>query len=313
MAQLNAIIDQLLTQASSMLNPAEFGVICEQLMPTVGVEQTSGKLAKYGTSHLRIENSLKSGRGKYRRVEAISRSTTSYQIEGHGLEDIVTKEDYKNVVKPYDAEEDTTIGLSSMLLLEKEKLWADTLTSTSVITQTSTLSGTAQFSDYLNSDPIAKFAAARSAIKSGCGLPPDTAVMSWEVFNQLRFHPQILDSLGYKYARPGGLLESELAVAMGVKRVLVAMSSYESANEGQTSSLASIWGKHLVMGVFPEKAQVRQTSVGYKVQYNGDTPRKVYKTPSTNPPNATLIIVEDEYDLLVSNANAAYLYKSVIA
>jgi hypothetical protein len=100
---------------------------------------------------------------------------------------------------------------------------------------------------------------------------------------------------------------------MGVKRVLVAMSTYESAVEGQTSSLAAIWGKHIVFGVFPDSAKVRQVSVGYRVQFNGNTPRKVYKSPSFNPPNATLILVEDDYDLLVSNAAAAYLYKSVIA
>jgi hypothetical protein len=80
---------------------------------SIGVNQSSGLLGKYGTSHLRIENSRKAGRGAYRRVEAITRSTTQFLIEGHGLEGMVTKEDYKNVLDPFNAERDETMGLTT--------------------------------------------------------------------------------------------------------------------------------------------------------------------------------------------------------
>lgn len=309
--QLTASVDQLLSEASSMLLPQ--GLVCEALLPKVGVMQSSGKLAKYGNGHLRIENSEKGGRGKFRTVEAISRSTSSYLVEEHGLEDIVTASDYRNVMKPYDAELDVVVGLSSMLMLEKEKLWGDTLTSTSIVTNYTTLSGTAQFSDFNNSDPVSKFATARSTIRSNCGLPPDSAVMDWAVFNQLRFHPQILDSLGFNKARPGGLTVDELAVAMGVKRVLISQAVYNSAKEGQTDSLAAVWGKHIVFGVFPENPSLRQVSVGYNIGYADKVPNQVYKYPSLNPPNGTYVLVENNYDILIHNAGAAYCIRSAIA
>jgi hypothetical protein len=311
MSQMKAMIDQLLSNVSSMIQAK--GTICEQMLPSIKASQTSGKLAKYGNSHLRIEKSLKGGRGTYRRVEAITRSTTDFSMEGHGLEGIVTREDYRNVLEPFKAEEDETTGITSMLLLEKEKTLADTLTSTSIVTQNTTLSGGSQFSDYLNSDPIAIFAAARAAIRSGCGEVPNVAAMDWAVFNKLRFHPQMLDALGYKQARPGGLKADELAVALDVEKIFIAQCVYNSAKEGQTDSLSAVWGKHVVMGVLPEKAAPYQVSGAYLVQPEGSTPRKVYKQDAFNPPGSKLILVEDEYDMLVSTVGALYLVKDAIA
>lgn len=311
MSQMKAIQDELLTEASSAYIPS--GYISEMLLPAVNVKLSTGKLGKYGTSHLRIENTVKAGRGKYRRVEPIVRLTDSYQIEGHGLEGLVTEDDYDNVQKPFDAEQDEALGLTSLIWLEKEFSVASTLTNPSVITQNTTLSGTSQYSDYDNSNPIQDFATARSAVKAGCGALANLAAMSWEVYNILRYHPQILDALGFKYTKPGGLSLDDLASAMGVGKILLGEAMYESAKEGQTSALAPCWGKHIVFGVFPERAQVRQVSVGYMVRKSGQAPRRVFKWDVNNPPNATAILCDDSYDAFISNANAAYLIEDAIA
>ena len=125
MAQMTAIVDKLLTQASSMYVPENY--ISESILPLVTVQQKTGKLAKYGTNHLRIESSLVGGRGEYRRVESVVRSTGSYSVDSYGLEDVVTPDDYSNVEVPYDAELDVVMGLSTLLWLKKEKSLADTL------------------------------------------------------------------------------------------------------------------------------------------------------------------------------------------
>lgn len=311
MTQMKAQVDKLLTDASSAYIPKEF--VCEQILPTIQSAQYSGLLGKWGTAHLRIENSVKGGRGKFRRVDTQARSTTQFLIEGHGLEGFVSKEDYRNVEQPFDAERDEIIGLSTMLWLEKEKLLADTLTSTSIITQNTTLSGGSQFSDYNNSDPVGVFSDARAAVLAGCGSMPNLAVLDILVWNKIRFHPAMLDALGYKFDRPGGLKESELASVLGVDKVLIAKARYESAKEGQTSSLQPVWGKHIVFACAPEKAEIMQTSVGYMMRLTGSSPRKVYKEPNFNPPGSTSVLVEDEYDMLISNALAAYVAKNVIA
>lgn len=311
MSQNVAIVDKLLTNASSMYQPE--GFISESLFPVVKVTQTTGKLAKYTGQHLRVESSVVAGRGAFRRVEAIVRSNSTYSVDRHGLESLITKDDYRNVEKPYDAELDEVMGLTNQLFVEKEIVLATALSDTSVITQTVTLSGTSQFNDYDNSDPLARFSTARLTVKTGSGMFPNCAWMDSYTMNYLRFHPQMLDNLGYKYARSGGLSDDELARALMVKKVLVSDVSYNSAAEGQTDTLASAWGKHIWFGVCPDTAQVRQLSAGYRLEMAGEQPRQVTKYSVNNPPGSTGITCEDSYGFLIANATAIYLIKDAVA
>lgn len=311
MSQQKAIIDKLLTNVSSAYIPE--GFISEAIFPTVDSMQKTGKLAKYGTDHLRVEQTVIGGGGKYARIATQVRSNTSYSIEGHGLEGLVTEDDYSNVEKPYDAEADESLGITTTIMVGKEKGLADTLADTSVLTQNTTLSGTSQWSDYGNSDPVDDFLTGRQAVKDGCGFPPDLAIMSWEVAEQLRYHPGLLDALGFKDNRPGGLNDQELASVLKVKRVLIGIASYESANKGQTSSLAAIWGKHLIFAKMPAKAMKYQTSLGYCFKLKGRKARRVFKWSVNNPPNSKAILVDDHYDYAITNVGAGYLIKDAVA
>lgn len=311
-SQNRAIVDKLLTNVSNMKKAQ--GHICEILLPPVPVKQRTGKLAKYGQNHLRIVNSIKRGRGKYRQVEAVIREQTSYEIEGHGLEGMVTREDYENVEAPYNAERDEVNAITSILLQEKEYILSQALANTSVITQNVTLSGEDQFSDYNNSDPVAVFAVAREAVRAGCGLYPNKAWMDKAVWNKLRFHPQILDALGFKFARPGGLSKDEMAIALGVDEVIIAEAIYQSANEGQSNAaLAPLWGKHVWFGYIPAAADVEQVSLGYRLMFAGKPARNVTKWAINNPTGATAVLVEDEYDFFLTDVGAVYMIKDAIA
>lgn len=310
-SQNRAIVDKLLSNVSSAYMPQ--GLVGDKLLPFIGVKQSSGLLGKYGTRHLAIENSVKVGKSKYRQVEPIVRTSTSYLIRGHGLEGIVTKDDYRNVESPFKAEQDETMGLTNMIMLEKEKILADALTSTSVLTQNATLSGTDQWSDYSNSRPMEKVSDCRMTIADKIGILPNKIVCDMKVAEKLRYHPQLLDALGFKYARPGGLSDSELASAFNVDQFIVAQGRYESANEGASSSMAPIWGKDMVIMYSPNSAQPYQASLGYRLGFEGQDQRKVYKYAINNPPESTGILVEDEYQHLVSDVNCGYLLKAVIA
>ena len=311
MSQMKAIVDQMLTGVSSGYQPK--GFICEQLLPPVPVDRSTGKLAKYGKSHMRVETSFIGGRGKARQVEAIVRSQAGYELENHALETMVTEQDYENVQDPYNAEQDEIMGVTNILWTEKEKVLADALSSTSVMTQNTTLSGGSQFSDRDNSDPIGVSLTASNAILDGCGMLMDTMWCDIKVANALRFHPQLLSSLGFKEARPGGLNDQELARAFGVQKILISNVRYNSAAEGQADVLASVWGKHLWFGVVPDSATVWQTSLGYRLFKRGSTARQVTRWALNNPDGANAFLVKDRYQFLLSDVTAGYLVKDAIA
>lgn len=311
MSQLKSLQDRLLSGVSNMLVPE--GYVSESFLPLILAKEKTGKLGKYGKAHMRIEHDMVGGRGKYRFVEPITRSTNSFDIVSHGLVGQVTEDDYANVYEPFDAEKDEVMGLTSLLWLSKEKALADTLTSTSVITQNTTLSGTSQWSDFANSDPLDDLSTARATIRAACGLPPNTAIMDWAVANKLAYSPQILDALGFTQNRAGQLSEAELAKAMGVERLLIAKAVYNSAAEGQSDSVAAVWGKHVVLAYVPASAGKYQQSLGYRVQLAGRPSRRVFKSPLSNPPNSTEITCDDSYDFLVSDVTCGYLIKDAIA
>lgn len=309
--QMKGLIDTLLSDVSSGYQPK--GCVADLLFPALKFAQYTGKLGGYGKGHLRIENTVIGGKGKYRQVESITRTTQGFEIEGHGLSGMVTKHDYKNVTDPFDAEKDEVNGLSSILMLEKEYGLASALSNTAVLTQNTTLSGTSQLNDFTNSNPVNVFLAAKQSVRDGCGDVPNLAVMDWSVAETLRYHPQFLDMLGYKFAKPGGLTNEEIAKAIGVQKVLVPDAKYNSAKEGQAAVLTNVWGKHIILAVVPDRSEKWQISLGYNIRLDGSAPRKVYKQSLFNPPGAVEILVEDEYDLLIADASAGYLIKNAIA
>jgi hypothetical protein len=56
-------------------------------------------------------------------VEAITRSTDSFSIEGHGLEGMVSADDYRNVQLPFKAEEDETLASPPCFIWKKKSSW----------------------------------------------------------------------------------------------------------------------------------------------------------------------------------------------
>lgn len=311
MTQMKGIVDPLLSNVSNGYFPE--GTVSEKLFPSLKFSQYTGKLGGYGKSHLRIVNSVAGGKGKYRRVETIVRTTQNFEIEGHGLEGLVTKQDYKNVIDPFDAEKDEVMGVSTVLLLEKEKALADVLGSTSILTQNQTLVGAAQWNDYANSSVSSVVNAAKKAVRDGSGAVANTAILEYAVAEVLRYHPEILDLLGFKYSRPGGLTDSELAKAFGLEKIIIPNCMYNSSKDGQADVMTTVWGKNMVVAHIPASAAKYQISLGYYIRLDDGSPRKVYKQATFNPPGSTEILVEDEYDMLISDVTAAYLIKDAIA
>ncbi|MBF0300595.1 MAG: hypothetical protein HQK51_17915 [Oligoflexia bacterium] len=310
MSQTTSIVNQLLTNVSNISLPDKF--IAESILPSLKVKQTTGLIGSYGNNHLRIVNTIMGGKGKAPTYESITREGQFYKIDNHGLENLVTKSDYDNVENPFDAEQDETIGLTTVLQVGKEKAMASNLTNSDLIKQNTKLADKEKFSNYKESEPLDVFRIAQSSLKKGCGLPPNKAIMSWEVFNALSYSPKILTALGYTQARAGTLSEDELAKAMKVEKLFIATSFYNASDKGTPDSLEPIWPNDIIFYYAPDTAGKYQVSLGYYITRIGDTPRKVYKYPENNPPESNRILVTDDYGISLTNVSAAYLIKGAI-
>jgi len=309
--QNNALVSKLLTNVSNKFSPNNY--ISERILPTIKVIQTSGKLGGYKNEHLRIGTYIHSGDGPYPKVKLNNRKDQDYSLDKHALSGTVTEEDFKNVEAPFDAQKDETDDLTDLLWIEKEFGLATTLGDDTIYSSGHkvTLSGTDQYNDLANSTPLTDAIAARQAIASDTGTRPNIAIMNMEVFENLAINPSILDSLGYKDNRPGGLEMGELARAFKVDQIIIGEARANFAKQGQPDSLLPLWGKHVIFAVAPKSVAKRQVSLGYRIQTT--TPRRVKVNNIDNPPNSIEVLIDDWYEQLIANIDAAYLIKEAIA
>ena len=311
MSQMKAIVDKLLTNVSNAYIPT--GYISEAALPTLSVKQKTGKIGKYGNNHIRLVNAKMGGRGQARRFEPIIRDSDLYSIESHGLEGMVTEDDFDNVEEPFDAESDETTGLTSTLWTAKEHAFSSVVTDPGTITQNvDIVTATDKFTDYTNSKPLDVFRDAQNAVLDGCGTMPNRAIISQKMLNVLKYHPAILRTLGYSDNRAGTLQLSEIAHAMGVEILHVGDASYNASKLGEADSLTQLWGNHIVFYHAPKTAAKYQQSFGYYMTLKGRGSRRVYKYNVNNPPNAKGIIVQDDYVFALTNAKCAYLIQNAI-
>jgi hypothetical protein len=310
-SQMKAQVDKLLTNVSLQV-PSQ-GLVADEVLPKLVVDQYTGLIGKYGEEHLRAENDLGGGRHEFRRVDPIDyKAGHGYSIEDHGLEDLVTKRDLKNIEDPFDAESDKVTGLTQKVMISKEIKIASLMTNTSILTKNVTLSGTSQFSDYNNSKPLTVFKNAHQSHITELGIMANTAVMSLSTFNTLKYHPEILEKLGFNNVRAGLITKEELARAMDIDNLLIAQGIVNNAKKGQSKTIGSIWGKDIVFYFKPQGPAKGQISLGYKLNLRGEESRQVRKYYIDNP-GATAIIVEESYDYQITMPEAGYLIKNAIA
>lgn len=312
MTQTRALVDKLLTNVS--LGYAPTGHIAEVALPNLQVDEMTGLIGKYTNAHLRVENTQMGGRSEARRVEAIKYDVTQgYVVEEHGLEDIVTPADVRNIPDPFQAESDKVLGLTQLLKVRKEKAFNALVTDSAVITNNVTLAGNDQWSAYATSKPITDVKTARTAVKLACGFFPNRAIISSRAVETLSYHPEVIQNLGFNYEKAGALTYEDVKKFFKVDMLHVGDVQYDTAVEGLAESMTEMWGAEVIFYYAPATANKFQKSLGYYLTLRGQGGMKVYKSAINNPPDSTSIIVKDDYGYKLTDTKCAYLIKGAIA
>lgn len=311
MAQTRALVDKLLTNVS--LGYAPTGHIAEVALPNLQVDEMTGLIGKYTNAHLKLENTKMGGRAQAKRVESIKYDTSAgYEVEEHGLEDVVTPADLRNIPDPFQAESDKVLGLTQLLKVRKEKAFADLVSNPAVITNGVTLAGGQKWSAYTTSTPIEDVKSARTAIKLACGFFPNRAIISSRAVETLSYHPSVITNLGFNYEKAGALTYEDVKKFFKVDMLHVGDVQYDTAVEGLAESMNEMWGVDVVFYYAPTTSSKFQKSLGYYLTLRGEGGMKVYKYDIDNPPNSTGIIVKDDYGFKLTDTSCAYLIQDVI-
>lgn len=301
-------VDPVLTDISlGYQNPS---YIAGLLLPTVKVAKQSGKHFVYDKGMFRAETALRGPGARSKEVTHNLTTGLTYYCEDHALKEFVPDEDVDNAVEGVDPYADATENVTEKLLVEKEIEAASILTNSSVITQYSALSGTSQW-DNSNSDPIVAVRTAANTIRGSVMVKPNTLMLSQSVRDKLIDHPAIIDR--FKFVQGGIITDEMLARAFDVERVIIGAAQKNSAVEGQTDSMADIWGKNALLTYINPRLGQKIVTLGVTYQWKQKQVERLNGTDERDRRGQYVRVGDDYRDAELVAAGAAYLFQTAIA
>lgn len=296
-------IDSALSQISVAYRNEQY--IGEQIFPMVQVQKKSDYYWIFPASAWQRNDVAVRAPGSRAARADYTLTTASYVALTYALAHAIPDEVRANADSALRPDVDGAEYVSDALIRWKEKKIADMTTGGSGAWVYSTTPGTAWTSD--TSDPWGDIDSAVNGVVSTIGAVPNVAVMSWDVWRNLRQHPDFLDRV--KYTRPTGRVEPEdLRSWFGFDKVLIGTSLIDSAQEGATASVSYIWGDQFWCGYVPSAPSLRTPAAGYVLQWQ---PREVRRYREEQE-HQDIIECQESYAVVKSASEAgAVLYNCV--
>ncbi len=310
MPSLNQLhVDEALTQISIAYRNQAF--VAEEVLPVVPVQKKNDVFFKFSKQHFRAYKDAYAAGQRAQQIEVDLDSRGFYMADGHALEDSITDDEREQADPGAQLEVEKTEKLANIIALNEEIAFFNNVVSPTVITQNSTLSGTAQWSDYVNSDPVNEVLKQRRLVQQQIGDFPNTMLLSQPVMDVLANHPRILDRV--KYTANGArnqLDEQDLSRVFKVNRVLVSAGLYQTSNEGEADNLGYIMGKNALLFYRPARPGIRVPSLGYTFFWAKRSGVLRWRELALE---SDYIRVKKYYSQQVIASNAAYLWVNATA
>lgn len=303
-------IDQALTSFSQQYRNDPAGFVQDYVAPMVSVQRKTGKYAYYPKSNLKAPvNSLRTGEGKTARANFQTQWKSYDELSEHALKDGITKDVYEQYLSPLDPEQDTVTYLMDQLQVEREIKLNTKISNTSVVTQFAAPSVQWNATTGAGSPFLDIEAGISTMLLNGLNAP-NTVVMGYQVWSQLKNHPDLLDRV--KYSQLGVLTTSLFTTIFsdsGITKTVVARAVYDSAAEGLAASNTFIIGKNLWL-IYQTPPTIR--SVNFMKTLVLENGRYVDSWVNTDR-KTTYFRVNDYYSQFVIGPEAIYMIQGAVA
>lgn len=243
-------------------------LIADEVLPRVIVGKQEFKYLKHDLAEGFTIPDTKVGRkGQPNEVEFSATEVTD-STEDFGLEDPIPQADIDNAPPNYDPKGRSVEGITDLILLDREKRAADLVFNAAnyATANKETLSGTDQFSDFTNSDPIGKITTSLDA----CIMRPNIMTIGRLAFSVLARHPEILKAVHGNSGDSGIARLGDIADLFELEDIYVGEAYLNSAKKGQATTLARAWGKHISLMYRDKNASTRGgMTFGMTAQFGG--------------------------------------------
>jgi major capsid protein E len=299
-------VDQALSNVSIKYTNDTF--IADMMLPILKVAKMTGKYYVYDKANLRVDKTQRALGSPANEIDFGVDPTGTYSCNDHALKGFIPDQIQDQADAALNPLVDEVEAITEKLLLDRETNAANLLTSTGTMTQNVTLTGTAQWSDYTNSDPIGDVRTARTTIHQNTFKKPNVLLLGKQVFDILIEHPAIIERI--KYSQLGVVSAELLARVFQVDKILVGEAGSNTAKEGQTDSLSYIWGKNAVVAYVSPQIRLKMVSLGVTFTYGV---RSAKRWRDEDREGTYVRIGNDNYIQVVLVANCGYLIATATA
>lgn len=306
LVQQDVVVDPALSNVSIKYTNDEF--IADEVLPMVKVAKQTGKYFIYDKSNLRVDKTARAAGSGANEVDIGVAPTGTFSCDDHALKGFVADEVQDQADAALNPLIDETEAITEKMLLDRETNAAALLMNTSNLTNNVTLSGTSQWSDYSNSDPIGDVRLARTTVHQNTFKKPNTMILGKQVFDMLIEHPQIIERI--KYSQLGVVTKELLARVFQVENIIVGEAGSNTAKEGQTDALSYVWGKHCIIAYIAKKVQIKMLTLGLTFTYST---RLVKRWRDEDREGTYVRIGNDNYSQKIIAAAAGYLIYNATA
>jgi hypothetical protein len=267
-------VDAILTNISVAYLQNQDSFIADKVFPVVAVDKKSDKFFTYTKNDWFRDEAQRRADGTESAGSGYNLSTGTYSADVYAFHKDVGDQTVANADAPLNPLREATEFVTRRLLLRKEiqfvsdffttGVWGDDVTG---VAGSPSSGETKQWSDYSSSDPINDIEAAKSEILGNTGMEANTLVLGYEVFRQLKNHPDLVDRI--KYTSSNTITEDMLARMFDLDRVLVAKAVKATNNEGAAEAYSFAYGKSALLCHTASSPGLLTPSAGYTFSWTG--------------------------------------------
>lgn len=303
------VIDPILSEVARGYQ--QNSLVGMSLFPRVPVMQRGGRVITFGKEAFMQYANMKRAPGQNTKRIQFGYAGATFSLEDFSLEGQVPVETQSEAeaVPGIDMASRTVNGVQDIIAnrLEIAQAVLATTAGTYAASNKVTLSGASQWSDLVNSDPVANIETAKEAVRQQTGKRPNLVVMGALVASKCRQTASIKDRI--KYTGRDVATNDLLASLFGVEKVMVG----DAVQADDAGVFSDIWGKFVVVAYVPTASLAAQGVPSYGYTYQLASMPQAEEPYYERNSKSWIYPVTDVCAPVIAGAESGYLISAAVA
>ena len=268
-------VDAILTNISIAYMQNRDNFIADKVFPIIPVDKKSDKFFTYTKNDWFRDEAQRRAPATESAGGGYNLSTDTYSADVFAFHKDVPDQIVANADAPLNPLREAAEFVTHRLLLRRELqfvtdflspgIWGATIAGTAGTATPGTFA--TQWSNYTSSDPIEDIEEGKADILASTGMEANTLVLGYEVFRQLKNHPDLVDRI--KYTSSQTITADMIAAMFDIPRVIVSKAIKATNNEGATQAYAFATGKTAMLCHVAPNPGLMTPSAGYTFSWTG--------------------------------------------